>query len=598
MGPCARERATWCRLAVVVLSFSLLGCFAADASATPLGDIAEYSSGLPATSDPDRIAPGPEGNLWFTDSGTPAAIGRITTSGAITEFSAGLQSASKPYGIATGPEGNLWFTDRGSPSALGRITPAGTITEFSDGLPAESYLWSDIILGAEGDLWFVDQGGIGAFGRVTPAGQITESEDRRWPFAIAQGPEGDLWVAGRGIGFTGTITRVSAAGESTVFSTGLNKGADPMAIAPGPDGNMWFVDNGPTQAIGRITPAGQITEFSTGLSSKSWMLGIAAGPDGAMWFANAGAKTVGRITMDGEITEYPTGSNPDFGPDSVAPGADGNMWFTGESGGVGPILGKFGTGSPPALASDPVLAGSGEVGAEESCGDASWSSWAGKQPSSTLLAFDGYRWSLNGSPVANGKTFTPTATDAGQQLACEETVTYPQPFLVTAVATSATITVASPPPPVQAVKLSAVRESTTRWREGSRLASISHSKKHRHRKPAVGTTFSLSLNERATVRLEFYARVDGRRVRRTCKPLTRVDRSHAPCIRSVTAGHLTFTGHAGANNITFQGRISSTRRLTPGRYVAILNATGSDGQISTSPHLRFTIIKRRLRKRA
>ncbi len=591
MGLRVGERAVWSRLAVVALGLSLWGCFAVGASATPLGAISEYSSALAASSDPDRIAPGPEGNLWFTDEGKPAVIGRITTAGAITEFSAGLQAASQPYGITTGPEGNLWFTDRGRPSAVGRITPGGTITEFSAGLPAESFLWSDIVLGSDGNLWFVDQGDLGAFGYATLSGQITEFEDHKYPVAIAPGPEGDLWVAGRGYGFTGSITRVTPAGEATIFSTGLNKGAEPLAIAPGPDGNLWFVDDGPTKAIGRITPAGEITEFSTGLSSKSWILGIAAGPDGAMWFANSGTKTVGRITMDGEITEYPTGSNPDFGPDSVTPGADGNVWFAGESGGVGPILGKIGTGAPPAVVSDPVIAGTGEVGAEESCGSASWSSWAGEQPSSTLLAFDGYRWLLNGSPVASGQSFTPTLADGGQQLACEETVTYPLPFLVSAIAASATITVVLPPPPGQAAQLSAVRESTTRWREGSRLASISSSNKHSRRKLAVGTTFSFSLNEKATVRLAFSALVDGRRVKRRCEPLTRADGRHARCTRTVSAGQLTFHGKAGANSVAFEGRISPSRRLAPGRYVVVVSATGSDGQTSTSPQLSFTIVR-------
>lgn len=574
-----------------MLSLSLWGFFVASASATSLGTITEYSSALPAASDPDRIAPGPEGNLWFTDEGKPAAIWRITPAGTITQFSAGLESASQPFGITTGPEGNLWFTDRGRPGAIGRITPGGTITEFSAGLPAESFPWSDIVLGSDDNLWFVDQSNLGAFGYVTPSGQIAEFEDHRSPAAIATGPEGDLWIAGRGYGFTGTITRVTPAGEATTFSTGLNQQADLLAIAPGPDGNLWFVDDGPTRAIGRITPSGQITEFSTGLSSKSWILGIAAGPDGAMWFANSGAKTIGRITIDGEITEYPTSSNPDFGPGSVAPGADGNMWFAGESGGVGPILGKIGTGAPAALASNPILAGAGKVGEEESCESASWSSWAGEQPSSTLLPFDGYRWSLDGSPVAGGKSFTPTAADGGKQLACEETVTYPQPFLVSATATSTAITVMSSTPTVRAVQLRALRESATRWREGSRLASISSSSKNSRRKLPVGTTFSFSLNEKATVRLAFFVRVDGRRAKRACEPLTRADRGHARCTRTVSAGQFTFKGKSGANSVVFQGRLSSSRRLAPGRYVAIASATGSNGQTSTSQQLSFTVLK-------
>ncbi|MGH2984844.1 MAG: hypothetical protein ACRDK5_11435, partial [Solirubrobacterales bacterium] len=44
-----------------------------------------------------------------------------TPTGAITEFSAGLNPDSFPVGIAPGPDGNLWFTDRGATRAIGRI---------------------------------------------------------------------------------------------------------------------------------------------------------------------------------------------------------------------------------------------------------------------------------------------------------------------------------------------------------------------------------------------------------------------------------------------------------------------------------------------
>src|SRR6266480_1800209 len=58
-----------------------------------------------------------------------------------TEFSAGLQpsNASRPHNIAPGPDGNMWFTDPGSGThAIGQITPTGTITEFSAGLQASN----------------------------------------------------------------------------------------------------------------------------------------------------------------------------------------------------------------------------------------------------------------------------------------------------------------------------------------------------------------------------------------------------------------------------------------------------------------------------
>ena len=67
---------------------------------------------------PNGITVGPDGNLWFTDSGL-GMIGRITPSGQVTEFKVPYQF-SRPAYIVTGPDGNLWFTDPGS-GAIGRV---------------------------------------------------------------------------------------------------------------------------------------------------------------------------------------------------------------------------------------------------------------------------------------------------------------------------------------------------------------------------------------------------------------------------------------------------------------------------------------------
>jgi hypothetical protein len=88
---------------------------------SPTGTITEFSSGLNAGAALEGIAPGPDGNLWFTDRGTTKAIGRISPTGTVTEFSAGLNVGTFPRKMAPGPDGNLWFTDTGSTKAIGRI---------------------------------------------------------------------------------------------------------------------------------------------------------------------------------------------------------------------------------------------------------------------------------------------------------------------------------------------------------------------------------------------------------------------------------------------------------------------------------------------
>ena len=67
--------------------------------------------------------------MWFTDAGpevTPhtPAIGRIDPStGEVTEFTepTGMNAGSNPFGMGVGPDGNLWFTDTGTTKAIGEF---------------------------------------------------------------------------------------------------------------------------------------------------------------------------------------------------------------------------------------------------------------------------------------------------------------------------------------------------------------------------------------------------------------------------------------------------------------------------------------------
>ena len=68
--------------------------------------------------EPRQIVAGPDGALWFTNSGNNS-IGRITTSGTVTSYTG--TGIKQPGGIAAGPDGALWFTNYGN-NSIGRIT--------------------------------------------------------------------------------------------------------------------------------------------------------------------------------------------------------------------------------------------------------------------------------------------------------------------------------------------------------------------------------------------------------------------------------------------------------------------------------------------
>jgi streptogramin lyase len=368
-----------CRAPVraAVLLGALFALGVAVAGAAPLGAITEFSGGLNAAANPTGIAAGPDGSLWFADPGGTPAIGRITPSGTITEFSSGMPAGSLPgggtaatataaptfsnNGIAAGPDGNVWFSDDATPAAIGRITPSGSITEFRSDLNAGSRP-TNVMAGPDGNVWFTDSGD-----RATPptpaiglicltSSPLCSAADATShtiheiglpttpklsvPGVIAAGPDGNLWFSDRATPAAPKIGRITSGGAITEFS--LPATSVPGTLAAGPDGNVWFVDRVATGSlIGRITPTGTITEFGTGLTAASSLFSIAEGPDGNLWFTDRstppGGVTGGSTPAIGMV-DPTTGTSTEFSlpagryPFGITAGPDGNVWFADRSG--------------------------------------------------------------------------------------------------------------------------------------------------------------------------------------------------------------------------------------------------------------------------
>ena len=439
-----------------------LGFGFASAVALSLGTVEHFSSGLSRADVPEAIAAGPDGNMWFTDSGAHPAIGRITPSGQITLFTTDLEAGAALGAIAMGPDGNMWFTQAGAHPAIGRVTSSGTITLFRSAL---SHAPEGIAAGPEGNMWFTEHSGM--IGRITTAGQITEFvsglNSESAPVDIAAGPDGNMWFTDQGK--TKAIGRITAAGQIKEFSFGLKYAggaSEPFAIAAGPDGNMWFTDDVKNEAlIGRIAPADpeeKIKEYAVGYES---VVSIASGPEGNLWFTalkeynpeHELSPAIVQITTTGEVLDRFEGLVPGASTLGLAAGPDGNMWFTEEIELGGPqAIGRLGVGAPAAPQSAPSILGGAQAGDELHCQGGGWSQWAGQEPSLVEFAFDGYAWLLNGSviPGQTAQSYTPTSADVGGQLACSTTVTYPL-LAVTESAASAAVTItAAPSRPVTA----------------------------------------------------------------------------------------------------------------------------------------------------
>ena len=269
---------------------------------TPAGEVTQFP--ILAFSEPQGIALGPEGKLWFAEINNPechsecfSKVGRIDpTTHEVAEFSAGITAGSQPWDIAAGPDGNLWFSERTGPKLAGlvaRINPTThVVTEFSAGITGITEP-DGVTAGPDGNVWFTEELG-NRIGRITPSGTITEfpiPSTNSQPVAIVTGSDGNLWFAEQGSVKIGRITPTGAITEFPLPSPDN----EPRAIAAGPDGNIWFaMDNGD---IGRVTPAGVVTTCTTGISGD--IEGLTAGPDESMWFAEYYESRIGKITATG-----------------------------------------------------------------------------------------------------------------------------------------------------------------------------------------------------------------------------------------------------------------------------------------------------------
>jgi len=102
------------------------------------------------------------------------------------------------------------------------------------------------------------------------------------------------------------------------------------------------------------------------------------------------------------------------------------------------------------------------------------------------------------------------------------------------------------------------------------------------------TALTFDLSAAATVRFVFTERVPGRKVHGQCVAVTRHNRRHHGCSRTVTRGVLTVSGSSGSNTVHFTGRLTNRKKLPAGKYAVLLTATNGGGS-SPTDRLSLTI---------
>ena len=113
------------------------------------------------------MAPGPDGQVWFTEVGNSGGrVDRIAPDGSITQVAGDLPGS---YGIAPGPiaDGAMWVTDFYY-NKIDRLTMTGHLDQYT--IPTAASEPQGITAGPDGNIWFTEEasGQVGRLQLVPP----------------------------------------------------------------------------------------------------------------------------------------------------------------------------------------------------------------------------------------------------------------------------------------------------------------------------------------------------------------------------------------------------------------------------------------------
>jgi virginiamycin B lyase len=202
-----------------------------------------------------NITADPNGNLWFTATGT-TPIGELVLSTVSDLNGPTINYYQTPYGsprgLTYGPDGNLWATEasNGISNAIIQLNPTtGVVTTFTNGLSPNSGAYS-MTVGLDGALWFTEENADN-IGRITTDGTITEyaiPTSGAMPNAIAASPTG-LWFSEYGGGnmgqimlALGTTTTVTSSANPSILNQPVTFTAIVTAASGTPTGTVTFMD--------------------------------------------------------------------------------------------------------------------------------------------------------------------------------------------------------------------------------------------------------------------------------------------------------------------------------------------------------------------
>ena len=214
--------------------------------------------------------------------------------------------------IAPGSDGNLWFTEPDA-TKVGRLTLANnkrksqfaenyTITEFD--VPTNAAGVASITRGPGQTLWFGEDlvGGIGQIDLSSGSPVFSEyalpAGAGAHAVGITTGPDGNVWFAEV---FANKIGKINVKTKQITEYTVPTPNSNPFWLTTGSDGNLWFVERA-TGKVARITTNGDIKELTVVNASNHSLTSIVRGPGKTLWFTAADTDVVGILNLGRKFT--------------------------------------------------------------------------------------------------------------------------------------------------------------------------------------------------------------------------------------------------------------------------------------------------------
>ena len=454
----------------------------------------------------------------------------------ITEFDTNPGQISVPNYIVAGPDGNLWWTELGSEPGIGRMSPTG---ERFPVIP-DSNNPLDLAAASSGWVSWVSQEG---FGRRSPSGITTRETSLFNAGSITLTPANQIRFGGR----EGIATVLCAPKdptsdhlESESICSGEKGGNAVEGIAASPGGTLWASVSLSNAVFITSTAA---FEFTTrvDLPANSDPVGIAIGPEGNAWVAMWEAGAIDRITPNGARTRFllPPGSRPN----DLALGPDGAFWIV-ESG-----AGKIARMTTAGLVTDEYPVPSGEI-----------------DQTGITVGPDGNLWFTDSEIGKVGRLIPDPLSSGGGSGGTGGGPSVPTGDQI-------------PPRFIGAPAFSPARFRVVGKAKGGGSGNRSS-----------GSKLKFSLSEAASVTVTIALEASGRRAGTKCVVPSKAKPGAKKCTRTLPKGSLSRNGSAGANKISFSGKVSGTA-LSPGSYQATLIARDAAGNRSAAAVASFTIVR-------